>query len=88
MSKTMGNVLDPFRVIERYGLDALRYYLFRDVRFGGDGAVSYDAVHERYHAELANDLGNLVSRTVAMVGRYRDGAVPAGGHRARARGDR
>jgi len=70
-------VLDPFAVIERYGLDALRFYLFRDVRFGQDGDVSYGRVHERYNQELANDLGNLVSRTVAMVGRYREGRVPA-----------
>ena len=88
MSKTKGNVLDPFRVIEHYGLDALRYYLLRDVRFGQDGAVSYDAVHERYHADLANDLGNLVIAPTAMVDRYRDGAVPAAatdaGHRRRA----
>jgi methionyl-tRNA synthetase len=78
MSKSVGNVLDPFLVIERYGLDALRYYLLRDVRFGGDGDVSYERVHARYNQELANDLGNLVSRTVAMVGRYREGRVPAG----------
>jgi methionyl-tRNA synthetase len=77
MSKSVGNVLDPFAVIERYGLDALRFYLFRDVRFGQDGDVSYARVHERYNQELANDLGNLVSRTVAMVGRYREGRVPA-----------
>ncbi len=79
MSKSVGNVLDPFRVIERYGLDALRFYLFRDVRFGGDGDVSYERVHDRFNLELANDLGNLLSRTVAMTGRYRGrrGAVRA-----------
>jgi methionyl-tRNA synthetase len=78
MSKSVGNVLDPFRVIERYGLDALRYYLFRDVRFGADGDVSYQRVHDRFNQELANDLGNLVSRSVAMIGKYRAGRVPAG----------
>ncbi len=76
MSKSVGNVLDPFLVIDRYGVDALRYYLLRDVRFGGDGGISYAGVHERYHAELANDLGNLVSRVTAMLGKYRDGVVP------------
>jgi methionyl-tRNA synthetase len=78
MGKSVGNTLDPFRVIDAYGLDALRFYLFRDVRFGGDGDVGYDRVHERYNQELANDLGNLLSRTVAMVSRYRDGRVPDG----------
>ena len=77
MSKSVGNVLDPFAVIDRYGVDALRYYLLRDVRFGGDGGISYEGVHERYHAELANDLGNLVNRVVAMIGKYRDGKVPS-----------
>ena len=79
MSKAVGNVLDPFRVIERYGLDALRYYLFRDVRFGGDGDVSYERVHDRFNLELANDLGNLA------VALGRDGrALP---RRRRARRD-
>ncbi|CAA9535620.1 MAG: Methionyl-tRNA synthetase, partial [uncultured Thermoleophilia bacterium] len=78
MSKTTGNVLDPSAVIERYGVDALRYYVLREVRFGGDGNVSYAGVHDRYHGELANDLGNLVSRSAAMVARYRDGRVPDG----------
>src|SRR5512132_264648 len=76
MSKSLGNVLDPFEVIERFGADALRFYLLRDVTFGGDGATSMDAVQARYDAELANELGNLASRTIAMVLRYRDGAVP------------
>jgi methionyl-tRNA synthetase len=76
MSKSVGNVLDPFAVIDAYGVDALRFYLLRDVRFGGDGGISYEAVHERYHAELANDLGNLVNRVIAMIGKYRDGVIP------------
>jgi methionyl-tRNA synthetase len=76
MSKSIGNVLDPFAVIEAYGVDALRFYLLRDVRFGGDGGISYEAVHERYHSELANDLGNLVNRVIAMIGKYRDGVIP------------
>jgi methionyl-tRNA synthetase len=76
MSKSMGNVLDPFEVIDRFGTDALRYYLSRDVAFGGDGSVSMDGVEMRYTNELANELGNLASRSLAMVARYRDGAVP------------
>src|SRR6516225_1163123 len=76
MSKSLGNVLDPFEVIEEYGTDALRFYLMRDVSFGGDGSVGIDAVRARYEAELANEYGNLASRTIAMVKRYRDGVVP------------
>jgi methionyl-tRNA synthetase len=77
MSKSLGNVLDPFEVIDEYGVDALRFYLMRAVQFGDDGPVSMDGVHTRYTSELANDLGNLASRTVKMVQRYRDGDVPA-----------
>ncbi len=76
MSKSLGNVLDPFEVMEEYGTDALRFYLMRDVAFGGDGAVGMDAVRSRYDTELANEYGNLASRTIAMVLRYRDGMVP------------
>jgi len=76
MSKSLGNVLDPFEVIERFGTEALRFYLVRDVSFGGDGSVGMDAVHVRYESELANEYGNLASRTIAMILRYRDGAVP------------
>ncbi len=73
MSKSLGNVLDPFAVIERFGADALRFYLLRDVTFGQDGSVSTAAFEQRYETELANELGNLASRTIAMVARYRDG---------------
>jgi methionyl-tRNA synthetase len=76
MSKSLGNVLDPFEVMEQYGTDALRFYLMRDVPFGSDGAVGIDAVKTRYETELANEFGNLASRTIAMVQRYRDGVVP------------
>ena len=79
MSKTRGNVLDPFAIIERYGIDALRFYLFREVTFGQDGVISLDGFAARYTNELANELGNLVSRTVSMVGKYRGGQTPPAG---------
>ena len=78
MSKSLGNVLDPFEVIERFGADALRFYLLRDVSFGQDGSVSTAAFEQRYESELANEYGNLASRTMAMIVRYRDGALAAG----------
>ena len=76
MSKSLGNVLDPFEVIERFGADALRYYCFREVSFGQDGSVSAAGFEARYENELANEYGNLASRTLAMIDRYRDGVVP------------
>jgi methionyl-tRNA synthetase len=76
MSKSLGNVLDPFAVMERFGTDALRHYCFREVSFGQDGSVSTAGFEARYESELANDYGNLASRTLAMVARYRDGRVP------------
>ncbi len=76
MSKSLGNVLDPFVVIERFGADALRHYLFREVSFGQDGSISTAGFEARYETELANDYGNLASRVLAMVVRYRDGTVP------------
>jgi methionyl-tRNA synthetase len=77
MSKSLGNVLDPFVVMDEFGTDALRYYCMREVPFGNDGAVSTAGFAARYESELANDLGNLASRVTAMVTRYRDGNVPA-----------
>jgi len=68
-------VLDPFEAIDRFGADALRFYLLRDVPFGQDGSVSTASFEQRYESELANDYGNLASRTLAMIVRYRDGAV-------------
>jgi methionyl-tRNA synthetase len=78
MSKSLGNVLDPDEVIDRFGADALRYYCFREVSFGQDGSVSAAGFEARYESELANEYGNLASRTLAMINRYRDGAVPGG----------
>ena len=76
MSKSLGNVLDPFAVMEQFGTDALRFYCFREVSFGQDGSVSTAGFEARYESELANDYGNLASRTLAMIARYRDGRVP------------
>ena len=76
MSKSLGNVLDPFAVMEAFGADALRYYCFREVNFGHDGSVSTAGFETRYETELANEYGNLASRTLAMIRRYRDGVVP------------
>jgi len=76
MSKSLGNVIDPFEVMDRFGADALRYYCFREVSFGHDGGVSTVTFGERYESELANEYGNLASRTLAMITRYRDGVVP------------
>src|SRR5215213_6170680 len=76
MSKSLGNVIEPLRVVELYGADALRYYALREVRFGQDGEVSPEGFETRYTTELANEYGNLASRTFAMIDRYRDGVVP------------
>ena len=77
MSKTRGNVLDPFAVMEQYGIDPLRFYLMREVTLGQDGVISLEGFEGRYNSELANELGNLVSRSVSMIGKYRDGRIPS-----------
>ncbi len=76
ISKSLGNVIDPLGLIDVYGADAVRYWATRSVQFGQDGSVSIDSLHERYERELGNDLGNLVSRTTAMIAKYRDGRIP------------
>ena len=77
MSKSLGNVVDPFELAERYGADALRYYLLKDTVYGQDSAVGEAMLVERYNADLANDLGNLLSRVRALLGRHLDGVLPA-----------
>jgi methionyl-tRNA synthetase len=77
ISKSLGNVIDPLDLIDVYGADAVRFWCARAVSFGQDGSASLDGLHERYERELGNDLGNLLSRTTAMIARYRDGALRA-----------
>ena len=76
LSKTRGNVVEPQEVVARYGVDAFRYFLLREVPFDGDGDFSWSKFEQRYNSELANDLGNFINRTVAMIHRYRKGCVP------------
>lgn len=77
MSKSKGNIVDPFILCERYGVDALRYYMLREVPFGQDGNFTNEIFLKRRNSDLANDLGNLVSRVTAMVAQYFDGVIPA-----------
>ncbi len=77
MSKSKGNVVDPVLLIDRYGLDALRYYLLREVPFGADGTFTPENFVERINFDLANDLGNLLNRTIAMIDKYFEGVIPA-----------
>jgi methionyl-tRNA synthetase len=77
MSKSRGNVVRPGPIVEVTGIDALRYFLLREITFGQDGSFSYDALIQRYNSDLANGLGNLASRTLTMIHQYRQGVIPA-----------
>jgi len=79
MSKSLGNVVGPLELQAKYGRDAFRYFLLRDMSFGLDAGFNEPAIAERINADLANDLGNLLNRTLGMLGKYRDGVVPAFG---------
>ncbi|TCT02620.1 methionine--tRNA ligase [Aquabacter spiritensis] len=79
MSKSVGNVVDPFGLVETYGVDPVRYFFLREVAFGQDGSYSHDAIVARMNADLANDLGNLAQRSLSMVGKNLDGVLPVPG---------
>ena len=79
MSKSVGNVVDPIELAERFGVDALRYFLLREVTFGQDGSYSAEAIVNRVNSELANSFGNLAQRTLSMIFKNLDGVIPAEG---------
>ena len=82
MSKSVGNVLDPFNLADSYGVDQMRYFFLREVPFGNDGSYSHEAIVARINADLANDLGNLAQRSLSMIAKNCEGRVPAKGQLA------
>jgi methionyl-tRNA synthetase len=76
MSKSVGNVIDPFALIDAYGVDQVRYFFLREVPFGQDGNYSHEAIVNRINADLANDLGNLAQRSLSMIAKNCEGRVP------------
>src|SRR5262249_10498202 len=84
MSKSVGNVIDPFALVDHYGLDQVRYFLLREVPFGQDGNYSHEAIVNRTNADLANDLGNLAQRSLSMIAKNLGGKVPVRGTLAEA----
>src|SRR4029079_1311786 len=79
MSKSVGNVIDPFALADHYGVDQLRYFFLREVPFGQDGNYSHEAIVNRINADLANDFGNLAQRCLSMIARNLEGRVPQPG---------
>ena len=87
MSKSVGNVVDPFVLVSDYGVDPIRYFLLREVPFGQDGNYSRDGIVQRINADLANDLGNLAQRSLSMIAKNCEGRVPKPGKLTRSRRD-
>src|SRR4029434_6335203 len=79
MSKSLGNVVDPMELAERFGVDQLRYFLLREISFGQDGSYSSEAIVNRANSELANSFGNLAQRSLSMIFKNLDGVIPAAG---------
>ena len=79
MSKSVGNVVDPFNLADQYGVDQIRYFFLREVTFGQDGNYNHEAIVARINADLANDLGNLAQRSLSMIAKQLDGVLPTPG---------